>query len=162
MLIVELLHDEASPAQRDGHRAALVRGRNSILSDGTRADLMNPKLAVQSAFTSPDSITAGKPCLEDHTVRHPNQGSYRQVTALEVLLQLGQILNFNKKFLTMTMIHIEQLAANRVCAALKVVLGLCSVTSNVACSVTVNKSGGELGTTASDLRSIIHQLNAMS
>lgn len=74
----------------------------------------------------------------------------------------GQILDFNEKFLIMNMIHIKWLAVNKVCAALKVVLDLCSVISNMACNVRANKLRCELGTTESDLRSIIrHQLNAV-
>lgn len=110
------------------------------------------------------NIAAGKPSLEDHTAWHPNQRGYMQVTALDVLLQLGQILNFNEKFLTVNMIHIKWLAVIRVCAALTdpKVLDLCSVTSNMACNGTANKLRGELGTIESDLSSVIPQLNAMS
>jgi len=75
--------------------------------DGAPADLaMNPKLAVQHVFTSLDSITASKPSSEDHTAWHPNQRGYMQVTTLDMLHQLGQICNFNEKFLTTNMILI--------------------------------------------------------
>lgn len=108
MLFLELLRDEALPAQTDGQRAALVQGRNRVLLDGVPDDLMmNPKLAAQSAFTSLDSTTAGKPSLEDQAAWHPNPCGYLQVTALDLLLQLGQTSRFNEKFLTMNMVHIK-------------------------------------------------------
>lgn len=131
-----------------------------VLLDGAPADLMViPRLAFQCVFTSLDPTTVSKPSFKDHTAWHPNHLGYVQVVALDMLLQLGQILSFHEEFVTMSTVRIKRLSINRVCAALKVVLDLRSATSN---NVTASKPRHELGVLELDFRSVRQQLNALS
>lgn len=150
---------QACTDRRTGSSSGPGQEQRALLN-GAPADLMiNPRLAFQCVFTSLDPTTANKPSYEDHMAWHPNQLGYMQVIALDMLLQLGQILNFHEEFVTMSMVRIKRLSINRVCAALKVVLDLCSAMSN---NVTANKPSHELGVFELDLRSVRQQLNALS